>query len=119
GELDRVLGGGLVAGSVSLIGGDPGIGKSTLLLQVAASAGPASPVLYATGEESLAQVSMRARRLGLPGEGLSVLAETDLDAILEAAQASGARLLVVDSIQTVQLADLGASAGAVSQLREC
>ncbi|MBV6425222.1 MAG: DNA repair protein RadA [Steroidobacteraceae bacterium] len=119
GELDRVLGGGLVAGSVSLIGGDPGIGKSTLLLQVAASAGPASPVLYATGEESLAQVSMRARRLGLPGEGLSVLAETDLDAILEAAQASGARLLVVDSIQTVQLAELGASAGAVSQLREC
>ncbi len=118
-ELDRVLGGGIVPGSVSLIGGDPGIGKSTLLLQVAASTAPGRPVLYATGEESLAQVSMRARRLGLASASLAVLAETDLGAILEAARSTGAALLIVDSIQTVQFADLGASAGAVTQLKEC
>ncbi|MGE0582349.1 MAG: DNA repair protein RadA [Steroidobacteraceae bacterium] len=118
-ELDRVLGGGIVAGSVSLIGGDPGIGKSTLLLQVAASAAPGRTMLYATGEESLAQVSMRARRLGLVSDGLSVLAETDLEAILGAARAAGSALLIVDSIQTVQFAGLGASAGAVTQLKEC
>jgi DNA repair protein RadA/Sms len=118
-ELDRVLGGGVVPGSVSLIGGDPGIGKSTLLLQVAASAAPGRPMLYATGEESLGQVSMRARRLGLESASLSVLAQTDLEVILEAAQAAKAALLIVDSIQTVQFAGLGASAGAVTQLKEC
>ncbi len=118
-ELDRVLGGGVVPGSVSLIGGDPGIGKSTLLLQVAASAAPGRPMLYATGEESLGQVSMRARRLGLESASLSVLAETDLEVILEAAQAAKAALLIVDSIQTAQFAGLGASAGAVTQLKEC
>ena len=118
-ELDRVLGGGVVPGSVSLIGGDPGIGKSTLLLQVAASAAPGRPMLYATGEESLGQVSMRARRLGLESTSLSVLAQTDLEVILEAAQAAKAALLIVDSIQTVQFAGLGASAGAVTQLKEC
>ncbi len=118
-ELDRVLGGGVVPGSVSLIGGDPGIGKSTLLLQVAARAAPGRPMLYATGEESLGQVSMRARRLGLESASLSVLAETDLEVILEAAQAAKAALLIVDSIQTVQFAGLGASAGAVTQLKEC
>ena len=118
-ELDRVLGGGIVPGSVSLIGGDPGIGKSTLLLQVAARAAPGRPLLYATGEESLGQVSMRARRLGLESASLSVLAETDLEVILEAAQAAKAALLIVDSIQTVQFAGLGASAGAVTQLKEC
>jgi len=118
-ELDRVLGGGIVPGSVSLIGGDPGIGKSTLLLQVAAGATPAQAVLYATGEESLAQVAMRARRLGLASDSLSVLAETDLEAILDAARAQDAALLIVDSIQTVQFTALGASAGAVTQLKEC
>jgi DNA repair protein RadA/Sms len=118
-ELDRVLGGGLVPGSVSLIGGDPGIGKSTLLLQVAASAVPGRSMLYATGEESLAQVSLRARRLGLASAGLTVLAETDLEAILDAAREAGAALLIVDSIQTVQFNGLGASAGAVTQLKEC
>lgn len=119
GEFDRVLGGGLVPGSVTLIGGDPGIGKSTLLLQVAASAIASRATLYATGEESLAQVAMRARRLGLSGEGLAVLAETDLETILDAARAARVALLIVDSIQTVQHAELGASAGAVTQLREC
>ncbi len=118
-ELDRVLGGGLVPGSVSLIGGDPGIGKSTLLLQAAASAAPGRAMLYATGEESLAQVSMRARRLGLASAGLTVLAETDLEAILDAARHAGVALLIVDSIQTVQFTGLGASAGAVTQLKEC
>lgn len=119
GELDRVMGGGLVPGSVTLLGGDPGIGKSTLLLQVAATAPGEAGVLYASGEESVAQVSLRARRLGLAGENLSLLAENDLDVILETAREQAVRLLVVDSIQTVQLSALAASAGAVSQLREC
>jgi DNA repair protein RadA/Sms len=118
-ELDRVLGGGIVPGSVSLIGGDPGIGKSTLLLQVAASATAGRAMLYATGEESLEQVAMRARRLGLASDTLTVLAETDLDTILAAARAQGVALLIVDSIQTVQFADLAASAGAITQLKEC
>lgn len=118
-ELDRVLGGGLVAGSVTLLGGDPGIGKSTLLLQVAARLGAAIPVLYASGEESAAQVSLRARRLGLDAEQLQVAAEADLEAIMAAARQANARLLVVDSIQTVFLNEVAASAGGVAQLREC
>lgn len=118
-ELDRVLGGGIVPGSVVLIGGDPGIGKSTLLLQVAARGAAGQAVLYATGEESLAQVSMRARRLGLASESLTVLAEMELDTILDAAREKRAAMLVIDSIQTVQFAALGAAAGAVTQLREC
>ncbi len=119
GELDRVLGGGIVPGSVTLLGGDPGIGKSTLLLQVAAHAAGGRAVLYASGEESVAQVALRARRLGIAATTLEVLAETDLQAILEQAAARRAALLVVDSIQTVQLPTVVASAGAVSQLREC
>ena len=118
-ELDRVLGGGLVAGSVSLLGGDPGIGKSTLLLQVAACLAAFAPVLYASGEESAAQVSLRATRLGLDAAQLQVAAEADLEAIMAAARDLGARLLVVDSIQTVFLNDVGSSAGGVAQLREC
>jgi DNA repair protein RadA/Sms len=118
-ELDRVLGGGLVAGSVTLIGGDPGIGKSTLLLQVAASVGRAGRVVYATGEESGAQVGLRARRLGLDAQQLELAAESDLDSVLALARASTTALLVVDSIQTVQLASVAASAGGVTQLREC
>src|SRR5579863_10239903 len=81
-ELDRVLGGGIVPGSVVLLGGDPGIGKSTLLLQVAAHTAASSPVIYASGEESIAQVGLRAQRLGLGGEALTVVAETELGAIL-------------------------------------
>ncbi|HVN44363.1 MAG TPA: DNA repair protein RadA [Steroidobacteraceae bacterium] len=118
-ELDRVLGGGIVAGSVILLGGDPGIGKSTLLLQVAAAVGGSRPVLYASGEESVAQVSLRAQRLALAAQTLTVLAETDLAAILHLAAERRAALLVIDSIQTVQSAAGGAPAGAVSQLREC
>src|SRR5690606_14071101 len=118
-ELDRVLGGGIVPGSVTLLGGDPGIGKSTLLLQVAAQVGSGQPVLYASGEESTSQVELRASRLRLSAEGLEVVTETSLDAIVSLATERKVSLLVVDSIQTVQLASCGGSAGSVSQLREC
>src|ERR1700683_433622 len=119
GELDRVLGGGVVPGSVILLGGDPGIGKSTLLLQVAAQVAAARAVLYASGEESVAQVSLRARRLARPDGALGVVAETDLPSILALAAERRTALLVIDSIQTVHAGATGAGAGAVSQLREC
>ena len=120
-ELDRVLGGGIVPGSVILLGGDPGIGKSTLLLQVAARVAASRPVIYASGEESVAQVGLRAQRLALSAEALGVVADTDLPSILALAAEQRAALLVIDSIQTVQSgsAGAGAGAGAVSQLREC
>jgi DNA repair protein RadA/Sms len=118
-ELDRVLGGGLVPGSATLIGGDPGIGKSTLMLQAAAALQPAGPVLYATGEESLKQVALRARRLGLEAATARLIAETCVEDIVGAATALGARVLVVDSIQTMHSERIEAAPGAVSQLREC
>jgi DNA repair protein RadA/Sms len=118
-ELDRVLGGGIVRGSVSLLGGDPGIGKSTLLLQVAAHAATSCTVLYASGEESVPQISLRAARLGLSAERLGLVTDTDLDSVLEHARERKAALLIIDSIQTLQSASVAASAGAVSQLREC
>ncbi|MET0292190.1 MAG: DNA repair protein RadA [Steroidobacteraceae bacterium] len=118
-ELDRVLGGGLVPGSVTLMGGEPGIGKSTLLLQAAAHLGRERPVLYVSGEESVGQVGLRARRLGLATEGVRAACETDLDAVLALARDSGAGLLVVDSIQTMAVGAVDASAGAITQLREC
>jgi DNA repair protein RadA/Sms len=120
GELDRVLGGGLVEGSVVLVGGDPGIGKSTLLLQALARMSSQVPALYVTGEESLAQVAGRAQRLGLPIDHLNALAETCVERIL--AQAANttpaARLLVADSIQTLWSELLTAAPGSVSQVRE-
>ena len=118
-ELDRVLGGGIVPGSVTLLGGDPGIGKSTLLLQVAAHAAALAPVLYATGEESHAQVALRARRLGLAPQALEVLPETRLESILERAAERAAALLVIDSIQTAESGALESAPGAVAQLKEC
>jgi DNA repair protein RadA/Sms len=118
-ELDRVLGGGIVPGSVILLGGEPGIGKSTLLLQLAAAAAAARPILYASGEESIAQVSLRAQRLGIAAAGVELVTETDLAAILALARERHAAVLVIDSIQTVQSGGAGAPAGAVSQLREC
>ena len=120
GELDRVLGGGLVEGSVVLVGGDPGIGKSTLLLQALALMAARVPALYVTGEESLAQVAGRAQRLGLPLDGLNALAETCVEKILaQAASAKPApRLLVADSIQTLWSELLTAAPGSVSQVRE-
>ncbi len=118
GELDRVLGGGLVTGSVTLIGGDPGIGKSTLLLQAAASLSANVPVLYATGEESVRQVGLRARRLQLDPAGLVLLAETSVERILEQSQRHQAQVLVIDSIQTMASDQVEAAPGGVSQLRE-
>ncbi len=120
GELDRVLGGGVVRGSLVLIGGDPGIGKSTLLLQASrALADLAPPVLYVSGEESAAQVKLRADRLGISPRGLYLLAETNLEALEGHAESLKSRVLVVDSIQTVYLPDLESAPGSVSQVREC
>ena len=119
GELDRVLGGGLVPGSVTLLGGEPGIGKSTLLLQVAAQMGSSRSVLYVSGEESGGQIALRARRLGLDTQGVEAACETDLDAILELAAEKRIALLVIDSIQTMNVSASETSAGSVSQLREC
>src|ERR1700735_2250069 len=119
GELDRVLGGGLVPGSVTLIGGDPGIGKSTLMLQAAAALNGLGPVLYATGEESLKQVALRARRLGLEAAAARLLAETCVEDIVAAASSLAARVLIVDSIQTMHSDRVEAATGGVSQLRAC
>jgi DNA repair protein RadA/Sms len=117
-ELDRVLGRGLVPGSVTLIGGDPGIGKSTLMLQAAAALNAAGPVLYATGEESLKQVALRARRLGLEAATARLITETCVELVIGAAIAVAAHVLVVDSIQTMHSERVEAAPGAVSQLRE-
>ncbi len=127
GELDRVLGGGLVAGSLVLLGGDPGIGKSTLLIQALsqlaklAGTGLAAggPVLYATGEESVAQTAMRARRVGAADANLSVVAETDVERILAHAQTRRPAILAVDSIQTVYTPLLDSIPGSLAQVREC
>jgi len=118
-ELDRVFGGGLTPGSVSLLGGEPGIGKSTLLLQVAATMAGVRPVIYASGEESTDQISQRAHRLGLRGEQLALLSDNALESILALCQERRAALLVVDSIQTMATADAESSPGSPQQLREC
>ncbi|MCX7789801.1 MAG: DNA repair protein RadA [Chloroflexaceae bacterium] len=119
GELARVLGGGLVPGSVVLIGGDPGIGKSTLLTQVAAHfAAAVAPALYVSAEESAQQIKLRAERLNLQHDNLFVYAETSLDAVLQQIRAMRPGLVIVDSIQTVYLEDLTSAAGSVSQVRE-
>ena len=118
-EFDRVLGGGLVPGSVVLLGGDPGVGKSTLLQQVAALLPESLNICYATGEESLRQIGQRSRRLGLDSPCLSLLADTSLDNILDQATAGGAGVLVIDSIQTMATADLPSAPGSVAQLRQC
>ncbi|SEI50999.1 DNA repair protein RadA/Sms [Allopseudospirillum japonicum] len=118
-EFDRVLGGGLVPGSAILLGGHPGAGKSTLLLQTACQLAQAYPVLYVTGEESLQQVAMRAHRLHLPTQGLQMLAETHVEALLAAAQAVQPKILIVDSVQTLYLEELSSAPGSVAQVREC
>ncbi len=123
-ELDRVLGGGLVPGSIILIGGEPGIGKSTLVLQAAAGlAAAGADVLYASGEESPAQVRLRASRLGLlssaAADSIRLLAESEVGTIVEAARASGPAVLVVDSIQTATTDELDGPAGSVGQVRQC
>jgi len=118
-ELDRVLGGGLVPGSVVLVGGNPGAGKSTLLLQVMCLLSQTLDALYVTGEESLQQVGMRAKRLGLPDQSLKMLAETNVERICQAAEQHQPRLLVVDSIQVMHSSEVPSAAGSVSQVREC
>jgi DNA repair protein RadA/Sms len=117
-ELDRVLGGGLVLGSVTLLGGDPGIGKSTMLLQAGDALSAATSTLYVTGEESLRQVSLRARRLGITADKLQLLAETAMETIIEQTRALDARVLIVDSIQTMHVADVESSPGSATQVRE-
>ncbi|OGO31494.1 MAG: DNA repair protein RadA [Chloroflexi bacterium RBG_16_56_11] len=120
GEFNRVLGGGLVAGSLVLISGDPGIGKSTLLLQAAASmANHRRKVVYVTGEETAHQIKLRADRLGLDGEGLFIMAETDLDAVLEQVESVSPSLVVIDSIQTVYVPAMESTPGSIGQVREC
>ncbi len=118
-ELNRVLGGGLVAGSVILLGGDPGIGKSTLLTQYTATLNRQLPVLYTSGEESAQQIALRAQRLGGDTKNLKVMAENRLEPVLAAAQSSACKVLVVDSIQTVYTDALESAPGGVSQIREC
>ena len=119
GEFDRVLGGGVIPGSVILIGGDPGIGKTTLLLQALPRlASPQEPVLYVSGEESPRQIKMRGQRLGIDHPGLLILAETSLEKILQAVQERQPAALVVDSIQTVYTEQLTSAPGSVSQVQE-
>ena len=118
-EFDRVTGGGLVAGGVVLLGGDPGIGKSTLLLQACAALGAMRHTLYVTGEESVEQVALRAQRLGLVDAPVELLAEVQLEAIVATIHATTPEIVVIDSIQTLYTEALAAAPGSVSQVREC
>ena len=119
GELDRVLGGGFVAGSAVLLGGDPGVGKSTLLIQALAGLAGNGRVLYATGEESVAQTAMRARRVGAARDAIALVAETDVEKIVAHAHAARPAILAVDSIQTVYTPALDSIPGSLAQVREC
>ncbi|MGQ8365066.1 DNA repair protein RadA [Glaciecola sp. 1036] len=118
-ELDRVLGGGIVPGAAMLIGGSPGAGKSTLLLQVMCFLAEQGSVLYVTGEESLQQVAMRAKRLQLPDDKLKLLAETNVDTICHLALEHKPKVMVIDSIQVMNMADIPSAPGGVTQVREC
>ncbi|MGI0154131.1 MULTISPECIES: DNA repair protein RadA [Idiomarina] len=118
-EFDRVLGGGIVPGSAILIGGSPGAGKSTLLLQTMCQLAEVMPTLYVTGEESLQQVALRAQRLNLPTDKLRMLAETSVETICDLADKEQPRVMVIDSIQVMHLADIQSAPGSVSQVREC
>jgi DNA repair protein RadA/Sms len=120
GELNRVLGGGLVRGSLVLVGGDPGIGKSTLILQAASLLGDANhPVVYVSAEESAQQIKLRADRLKVRTDNILVLSETNLDTILASMEDTSPTMVVIDSIQTVMLEEISSAAGSVSQVREC
>jgi DNA repair protein RadA/Sms len=118
-ELDRVLGGGIVEGAVVLIAGDPGIGKSTLLLQALDALSRQMPVLYVTGEESAAQVAMRSRRLGLPGDKVRLMAEIQLEKVLAKIAQEKPSFCVIDSIQTMYSDQISSAPGSVAQVREC
>lgn len=118
-ELDRVLGGGIVIGSVVLLGGEPGAGKSTLLLQLCGKISEQVEVLYITGEESIRQIKLRASRLGVHGAGIQVAAENDVEAICRLIEETHPGLVIIDSIQTMHTAEVSSSAGSVSQVKEC
>ena len=119
GELDRVLGGGAVKGSLVLVGGAPGIGKSTLMLQICDHLCRFASVLYVSGEESERQIKLRAERLKVRGEGLSLLAETNLENVIDAVHEEKPDVLIVDSIQTLYNGELSAAPGSISQVKEC
>ncbi len=118
-ELDRVLGGGIVKGSLVLLGGDPGIGKSTILLQICSHLGKILKILYISGEESRRQIKLRAARLGVNCENLFILTETDVQAVADRIQSEKPDLVMIDSIQTMNFKELSSSPGSVTQVREC
>ena len=118
-ELDRVLGGGIVKGSLILISGEPGIGKSTILLQICGTLGQNHKILYVSGEESARQIKLRANRLGVNSDSLYVFAETDIQVVIEQLREDKPDLVMIDSIQTMNFTDLNSSPGSVSQVREC
>ena len=118
-ELDRVLGGGIVKGSLILISGDPGIGKSTMLLQICEHLGQSLRILYVSGEESARQIKLRAARLGVQSPNLMVLTETDVQYVIEEIRSEQPDLVMIDSIQTMNHTDLNSSPGSVTQVREC
>lgn len=118
GELDRVLGGGMVSGEMILVGGDPGIGKSTLLLEICQSIGQSRKILYVSGEESAAQIKIRAERLGVTTENLYLLSETDVGTILDSIYDSKPDVVIIDSIQTMHIEEISSASGSVPQVRE-
>lgn len=118
-EFDRVLGGGIVEGSLVLISGDPGIGKSTILLQICEHLGKSRNVLYVSGEESASQIKLRAGRLGVTTENLGILAETDIGVIVETIKTSKPDVVIIDSIQTMVYDEISSTAGSITQVREC
>lgn len=118
-ELDRVLGGGIVKGSLILISGEPGIGKSTILLQICEYLGKSLKILYVSGEESSRQIKLRAERLGVQSDNLYILTETDIQCVIEQIRADKPDLVMIDSIQTMNFTDLNSSPGSVTQVREC
>ncbi|MDE7138724.1 MAG: AAA family ATPase, partial [Ruminococcus sp.] len=119
GELNRVLGGGLVKGSLVLLGGEPGIGKSTILLQICQFLGNEHSVLYVSGEESARQIKLRAKRLGVDTENLYILTSTDAEAIAETISSCTPDIAIIDSIQTVSINRITSSPGSITQVREC
>ena len=119
GELDRVLGGGLVEGSVVLLSGEPGIGKSTLLLQISSELAKSRKVLYVSGEESKGQLKLRAERLKIEGESLYLLTETDLDSVLDECKGVNPNVIIIDSIQTLSSEKFSSAPGSITQVREC